>query len=96
MILTTIYSALFFDVDRPKSYSLNRAAVAVAQQLGSVVNSAVKTDLNNGILAGVLNNFRPHDSALREFGTASVRRCNPSWLWFVVTVTTLLTTTLAT
>ena len=41
MILTTIFSALFFDVDPPKSSSLNRAASAVAQQVGQVVDATV-------------------------------------------------------
>ncbi|KAJ5541449.1 hypothetical protein N7494_006525 [Penicillium frequentans] len=80
MILTTIYSALFFDVDAPRSYPLNRAATAVAQQLGSVVEATVKADTNTGLLSGLMNNFRPHDNALREFGTGALRRLQESGL----------------
>ncbi|KAJ5728443.1 hypothetical protein N7493_004773 [Penicillium malachiteum] len=80
MILTTIFSALFFDVDATKSYSLNRAATAVAQQLGSVVEATVKADTNSGLLSGLMNSFRPHDNALREFGTAALRRLQESGL----------------
>jgi hypothetical protein len=36
MILSTIFSALFFDVDAPRSYALNRAASAVSNQLKMV------------------------------------------------------------
>ncbi|KAJ5916387.1 hypothetical protein N7504_000402 [Penicillium tannophilum] len=80
MILTTIYSALFFDVDAPRSYPLNRAATAVAQQLGAVVEATVKADTNTGLLSGLMSNFRPHDNALREFGTGALRRLQESGL----------------
>ncbi|KAJ5239525.1 hypothetical protein N7468_004144 [Penicillium chermesinum] len=80
MVLTTIYSALFFDLDAPKSYPLNRAATAVAQQLGSVVSASVKADLDNGVLSSVLSNFRAHDNALREFGTGALRRLKEAGL----------------
>ncbi|KAF7718629.1 Linoleate 10R-lipoxygenase [Penicillium ucsense] len=74
MILATIYSALFYDVDPAKSYSLNKAASAVSQQLGSVVESTVKADTQSSLFSGLMNSFRPHDNALREHGTASLRR----------------------
>jgi linoleate 10R-lipoxygenase len=74
MILSTIFSALFFDVDAPRSYALNRAASAVSTQLGQVVEASVKADTNSGLFAGIMDNFRPHDNALREFGTEAIRR----------------------
>ncbi|KAJ5439701.1 Linoleate 10R-lipoxygenase [Penicillium daleae] len=80
MILTTIYSALFFDVDATKSYSLNHASTAVSQQLGNVVEGTVKADTNSGLLSGLMDNFRPHDNALREYGTAALRRLEESGL----------------
>lgn len=80
MILATIYSALFFDVDPTKSYSLNLAASTVAKQLGSVVEATVKADTNNGLLSGLISSFRPHNNALREFGTAGLRRLQESGL----------------
>ncbi|KAJ5577571.1 uncharacterized protein N7459_006535 [Penicillium hispanicum] len=80
MILTTIFSALFFDVDAPKSYSLNRASAAVSQQLGQVVEATVKADTNSGLLSGLMNNFRPHDNALREYGSSVLRRLEESGL----------------
>lgn len=80
MILTTIYSALFFDVDATKSYSLNHASTAVSQQLGNVVEATVKADTNSGLLSGLMDNFRPHDNALREYGTAALRRLEESGL----------------
>lgn len=80
MILTTIFTALFFDVDAPKSFSLNRAATAVAQQLGQVVEGTVKADTDNGLLSGFMNNFRPHDNALREYGISALRRLEEAGL----------------
>ncbi|KAJ5551085.1 Cytochrome P450 [Penicillium sp. DV-2018c] len=74
MILSTIFAALFFDVDAPRSYALNKAASAVSSQLGSVVESTVKADTNNSLFSGLMNSLRPHDNALREFGTEAVRR----------------------
>ncbi|KAJ5386657.1 hypothetical protein N7509_009198 [Penicillium cosmopolitanum] len=80
MVLTTVFSALFFDVDATKSYSLNRAATAVAQQLGQVVEATVKADTNSGLLSGLMNSFRPHDNALREYGTSALRRLEEAGL----------------
>ncbi|KAJ5887878.1 hypothetical protein N7495_007919 [Penicillium taxi] len=80
MILTTIYTALFFDIDAPKSYSLNRAAAAVSQQLGYVVEATVKADVNSGLLAGLMDSFRPHTNALREFGSSALKRLQDSGL----------------
>ncbi|CAG8008328.1 unnamed protein product [Penicillium salamii] len=74
MILSTIFNALFFDIDAPRSYALNRAATAVSTQLGQVVEATVKADTNSGLFAGIMDNFRPHDNALREFGTEAIRR----------------------
>ncbi|KAJ5338320.1 hypothetical protein N7452_005048 [Penicillium brevicompactum] len=74
MILSTIFTALFFDVDAPRSYALNKAASAVSTQLGQVVEATVKADTNSGLFAGIMDNFRPHDNALREFGTEAIRR----------------------
>ncbi|KAF9251277.1 hypothetical protein CBS147339_5695 [Penicillium roqueforti] len=74
MILATIFSALFFDVDAPRSCSLNRAASAVSTQLGQVVEATVKADTNSGLFSGIMNSFRPHDNAIREFGTEAIRR----------------------
>lgn len=80
MILATIFSALFFDVDASKSFPLNRASTAVAQQLGSVVEATVKADTNNGLIHGLMDNFRPHDNALREYGTSALRRLQETGL----------------
>lgn len=80
MILATIFSALFFDVDATKSFSLNRASAAVSQQLGNVVEATVKADTNSRLLSGLMDNFRPHDNALREYGTAALRRLQESGL----------------
>ncbi|KAJ5137335.1 hypothetical protein N7526_003568 [Penicillium atrosanguineum] len=80
MILTTIFSALFFDVDATKSYSLNRASSAVATQLGQVVEATVKADTNNGFVSSLMSNFRDHDNALREYGTGALRRLQEAGL----------------
>lgn len=80
MILATIYSALLFDVDPSKSFSLNRASTAVAQQLGSVVESTVKADTNSSLISGLMDNFRPQDNALREYGTNALRRLQEAGL----------------
>ncbi|KAI2792952.1 Linoleate 10R-lipoxygenase [Penicillium oxalicum] len=78
MILATIYSALFYDVDPAKSLPLDSAASAVARQLGSVVEATVKTDTHSGLFSGLINSFRPHDNAIREYGTAALRRVEES------------------
>lgn len=80
MILTIIFSALFFDMDPTRSFQNNRAAHAVAQQLGSVAEATVKADTGNGLLSGIMGSFRSHDNAIREHGTAAIKRLQESGL----------------
>ncbi|KAL4882931.1 heme peroxidase [Aspergillus karnatakaensis] len=71
--LAVIYTAIFFDDDPSKSYPLRRAADAVSQQLGSSVESHVKSVSSPGFFSRVIDNFRDDHNALREIGDQLIK-----------------------
>ncbi|KAL2788440.1 heme peroxidase [Aspergillus keveii] len=80
MALAVIYTAIFFDVDSSKSFSLRHAANAVSQLLGSSVESHVKSISSPGFLSRVIDNFRDDHNALQELGDQLIKRLVESGL----------------
>ncbi|KAL2868395.1 peroxidase/cytochrome P450 family protein [Aspergillus lucknowensis] len=78
--LAVIYTAIFFDVDSSKSFPLQRAANAVSQQLGSSIESHVKSVSSPGFLSRVIDNFRDDHNALQELGDQLIKRLLESGL----------------
>ncbi|KAL5334321.1 heme peroxidase [Aspergillus crustosus] len=71
--LSVIYTALFFDKDPSKSYTLRKAADAVSQQLGNSVESHVKSVSSPGFFSRVVGNFRDEHNALQEVGDQLIK-----------------------
>ncbi|KAL3479184.1 heme peroxidase [Aspergillus californicus] len=81
MSLAVIYTAVFFDDDSSKSFPLRHAANAVSQQLGSHVESHVKSISSPGFLSRVIENFRDEDNnALQELGDQLIKKLVESGL----------------
>lgn len=77
MVLAVIYTCIFFDLDPPKSFALRQAASAVAQQLGNVVESHVKSSGGSGFLSTIVENFRHHEDTLdtlSEYGSQMIKK----------------------
>ncbi|KAL4969637.1 peroxidase/cytochrome P450 family protein [Aspergillus stella-maris] len=79
--LAVIYTAIFFDADPTKAYTLRRAADAVSQEIGKQVESHVKSVSSPGFLSRVIDNFRDDDSnALSELGDQLIKKLSESGL----------------
>ncbi|KAL5002235.1 heme peroxidase [Aspergillus recurvatus] len=74
MALAVIYNAVFFDADSTKSYPLRKAADAVSKELGSHVESHVKSVSSPGFLSRVIDNFRDDHNALKDLGDQLIKR----------------------
>ncbi|KAJ5924892.1 hypothetical protein N7466_009079 [Penicillium verhagenii] len=79
MILTTIFAA-------PLRCRCPQVVLSAAcrhrrcRAARCLVSSTVEADSDTGLLSGLMNNFTPHDNALREFGTAALRNLQESGL----------------
>ncbi|KAE8355189.1 heme peroxidase [Aspergillus coremiiformis] len=80
MIMAVIFSSIFFDVDKTKSFSLHHAARAVSQQLGQSVEGHVKSINSPGFLSGVIDSFRNDHNVLKEYGDQLIKRLLESGL----------------
>ncbi|KAL4928492.1 peroxidase/cytochrome P450 family protein [Aspergillus undulatus] len=79
--LAVIYTAIFFDADPTKAYTLRRAADAVSRQLGQHVESHVKSVSSPGFLSRVIDNFRDDEhNAIKELGDQLIKRLSESGL----------------
>ncbi|KAL4945149.1 hypothetical protein BDV06DRAFT_47700 [Aspergillus oleicola] len=79
--LAVIYTAIFFDADPTKAYTLRRAADAVSQEIGKHVESHVKSVSSPGFLSRVIDNFRDDDNnALSELGDQLIKKLSESGL----------------
>ncbi|KAL2004333.1 hypothetical protein VTN02DRAFT_3127 [Thermoascus thermophilus] len=78
-LMAVVFTAIFFDLDPSKSFPLRRAARAVGQQLGKIVEAHVKSVSGNGLLSGFLDNFR-RNNALEDYGIHMIRRLLESGL----------------
>jgi linoleate 10R-lipoxygenase len=74
MVLAIIFTCIFFDLDPAKSFQLRQAARTVAQQLGGVVESHVKSVGSSGFLSSIVDNFRHHEDTLSGYGSHMIRR----------------------
>lgn len=74
MVLSVLFVGIFFDLDPVKSFPLRKAARAVTQQLGKLVELNVQSVNLTGWVAGVVDGLREEDNALKDYGVHMVRR----------------------
>lgn len=80
MIMAVIFTCIFFDLDPVKSFPLRRAAYAVAQKLGKIVESYVKSVGGSKFISGVIEHFRKSETGLADYGVHMIRRLLDSGL----------------
>ena len=80
MLMTVIFTCVFFDIDPSKSFPLRKASRALAQQLGKIVEANVKSVAANKILSNVIDNLRGNKDGLGEYGAHMIRRLSESGL----------------
>jgi linoleate 10R-lipoxygenase len=74
MVLSVLFVGIFFDLDPVKSFPLRKAARAVTQQLGKLVEMNVQSVSMTGWIAGVIDGLREEENALRDYGVHMIRR----------------------
>lgn len=80
MVMAIIYTCIFFDLDLAKSFALRQAASTVAQQLGNVVESHVKSVGGSGFLSSIVENFRHNEDNMSEYGSQMIKKLRDNGL----------------
>jgi linoleate 10R-lipoxygenase len=80
MIMAVVFTSVFFDVDPTKSFPLHFASRAVSQQLGSAIESHVKSIGHPGFLSAIIDSFRDDDNVLKEYGDQLIKKLLDSGL----------------
>lgn len=80
MVMAIIFIEIFFDLDPAKSFPLRRAAEAVTQQLGKLVEANVKTLNMTGWISGIVDGMTHHQTPVADSGVHMVRRLLESGL----------------
>lgn len=74
MVLAVLFVGIFFDLDPVKSFPLRKAARAVTQQLGKLVEMNVNSVNLTGWISGIVDGLRTENNALTDYGVHMVRR----------------------
>lgn len=74
MVLSVIFICIFFDLDPATSFPLRHATRAVAQQLGKIVESNVKSVSMTGLISGIVDKLRENNNPLADYGVHMVRQ----------------------
>lgn len=74
MVLATIFTCIFFDLDPAKSFPLRVAAKTICDQLGTLVEANVKSASGSGFIAGIVDGLHQNHSPLTDYGVQMVRR----------------------
>lgn len=74
MSLAVIFTSVFFDVDKMKSFPLRHAAHAVSQQLGQVMEAHVKSINSPGFLSAIIDSFTDDHNVLKDYGDQLIKQ----------------------
>ena len=80
MVLSVLFVGIFFDLDPVKSFPLRKAARAVTQQLGKLVEMNVQSVQMTSWVAGIVDELREADNALKDYGIHMMRKLLDSGL----------------
>lgn len=79
-VLATLYTCLYFDVDKTKAFPLHLASQAVGEQLGKAVEANVKSLGSSSLLSGIFGSFRENSNAVKEYGVHMTKQLLESGL----------------
>lgn len=81
MVMSVIFTCIYFDLDPAKSFPLRMGTRAVTQQLGKIVEANVKNVNMTGWIAGIVDGMHTIDhSPLKDYGVHMVRKLLESGL----------------
>lgn len=79
-IMAVVFNSVFFDIDPTKSFQLHKAAQAVSEQLGSLIEAHVKSISSPGFLSRFIDSFSDDHNALKEYGDQLIKKLLDSGL----------------
>jgi linoleate 10R-lipoxygenase len=80
MIVTVIFTAVFFDFEPTKSFQLRMVAHQLSMMLGKLIEANVKFTSATGFAAKLTDGLRENKNALAEYGVHMVRQLIASGL----------------
>ncbi|OJD35163.1 fatty acid oxygenase [Diplodia corticola] len=80
MALAVIFCCIFFDLEPAKSFPLHRAAYAVSQGLGKLIEANVKSASSTSWISSITDSIHENSNYLKEYGVHMVRRLLDSGL----------------
>ena len=73
MVLATMYTCIFSELDPAKAFPTRMAAKVVTQQLGKLVEGNVKMVNATGFISGIVDNMHQHHTPLTDYGVHMIR-----------------------
>ena len=74
MLMSVIFTAIFFDFEPTKSFQLRMVAQKASTMLGKLVEANVKSVIATSVASTVVDGLRENHDALRDYGIHMVRR----------------------
>lgn len=78
--MAVVFNSVFFDIDPPKSFQLHKAAQAVSEQLGNIIEGHVKSISSPGFLSRFIDSFSDDHNVLKEYGDQLIKKLLDSGL----------------
>lgn len=80
MLMSVIFTAIFFDFEPTKSFPLRMVARKLSMMLGKLIEANVKTITATNFASTFIDGFRENHNALADYGIHMIRRLVESGL----------------
>jgi linoleate 10R-lipoxygenase len=80
MLMSVVFTAIFFDFEPTKSFPLRMVAKKLSTQLGKLIEANVKTVTATSFASNLIDGFRENRNALADYGIHMIRRLVESGL----------------
>lgn len=74
MMMSVIFTAIFFDFEPTKSFPLRKVALKLSNMFGKLIEANVKSVSATGFAAKFIDSFRDNGNVLSDYGVHMVRR----------------------
>jgi linoleate 10R-lipoxygenase len=74
MLMSVIFTAIFFDFEPTKSFPLRMVATKLSTMLGKLIEANVKTVVATSLASTLIDGFRENHNARADYGIHMIRR----------------------
>jgi len=74
MLMSVIFTAIFFDFEPAKSFPLRKVATKLSTMLGKLIEANVKLVAATSLASTLIDGFRENHNALADYGIHMIRR----------------------